>query len=254
MLIDVNTIVSLVPEAEAPTKDIETILLTVFVALGFVAIHFWSHHLYQFIDKSEQIASSFSGGMAIAYVFIHLLPELESSEKVLGSSLHFIVLIGFLLFYSMQSLVWKSNINQKNQHFWLFYIEILFYCLYNGLLVYSLPEQFQQMFLFAVLYLISIGFHLLNNNYTLSKKYPHKFKFWGRYYLIASVVSGFLIYLLANPTKEFISDCIIAMLAGSIMFNVFYEELPSPKTSSVHWFAIGVMAYVILLTGSWVVN
>ena len=223
--------------------------LTSVVLLTFCVIHLWSHKFHPFIYKSELIATSFSGGMAIASVFLQLLPELEKSHQLLGVSVHFICLLGFLLFYGMQRLVFKTK-DANFHHDYIFYIEIAFYCLYNFLLIYAIPESLEQDFSFVFLYLIAMCFHLLHSNYTFLKKYPQKFKSLGRYLVVASVVAGFTIDLLAESTNEFIADFLIAALSGSIMFNVFDEELPSPKNSSLRWFIAGIISYLFLLTGS----
>lgn len=226
--------------------------LTFLVTLLLCAIHLWSKQLYHFVFKSEKIVPSFSGGMAITYVFIHLLRELEEGQKVLGLSIHFIILLGFLLFYGMQRFVWKSKADITSKENLLFYIELAFYCLYNFLIIYSIPEQFDNSLVLTFLCVISVGLHLLHNDHGLAHKYPQKFRNVGRYGLIAALFAGLFTDIFTEPANELVSDFLIAILAGSIIFNVFGEELPSPENASLRWFVAGIALYILLLMGSWV--
>ncbi|MGF1482236.1 MAG: hypothetical protein ACFB4I_22615 [Cyanophyceae cyanobacterium] len=231
------------------TANPEVIGLTLLVAVALSAIHIWAQPLHRLLFREEEMAASFSGGMAITYVFIHLLPELDQGEHLLGTSIYLVVLLGFLIFYGMQSLVWQNNGQRLSQSRLIFAIELGFYSLYNGLLIYAIPEQFKQLFPFTLLYLISISFHILHNDYGLTKKHRSLFSSWGRYCLVSVIFMAFFIDVFTEPANEVVSDFLIAILAGSIMFNVFYEELPSPKSSSFGWFLAGVCVYVCLRAG-----
>ncbi len=249
MFPNLNVIASSVTTSEVSQNYLVTILSTLTITLGFAAIHIWSKPLHKLLYRSEYLAASFSGGMAISYVFMNLLPELETAEELMGHSIHIIVLIGFLIFYSLQSLVWKTNNKQQSQYLFIFGVELFFYCLYNGLLIYTIPERASSLITSNFPYLIAIGFHLLHNNHQLSKKYGELFS-WGRYFLIGTITIAFCLDIVVEQENKLISDLLIAFLAGSIMFNVFYEELPAPKTSRLHWFLAGVTVYILLWSSS----
>ena len=54
-----------------------------------------------------------------------------------------------------------------------------------------------------------------------------------------------------GPTKVIIVGIVVslltAFLAGSILLNVFKEELPSNRHSSFGWFTVGLTSYAVLL-------
>ena len=247
----VTTIASAVEATDSQLKGTETLELTFVVALVFSAIHIWSESLHRFLYKSEEIAASFGGGMAIAYVFMHLLPELEKGNQLLGVGVNFITLIGFLLFYGMQRLAWKSKLQGHSTSNLIFYLKLLFACLYNGLLIYAIPEQFDQSWPFVILYLLAMSLHLIGGDHSLSEEHNHEFKSWGRYLLVAAVIAALVIDIFTDPANELVSDVLTAILAGSLMFNIFKEELPTPENSSFLWFGTGVAFYLVLLAGSW---
>lgn len=89
------------------SESIEIRTLTTLVAISFVAIHDWSHLITKWLYTSEKIAISFGGGMAITYVFLHLLPELDQGATFVGRfPIYIVALFGFLLFYGVQRWIW----------------------------------------------------------------------------------------------------------------------------------------------------
>ena len=252
--IPITTIASTVLAVEETASQMEeaaVIELTLLVRIVFGSIHLFYDRLHRLLYREERIAISFGGGMAIAYIFLHLLPELEKGEQEAGSIIHFIALIGFLAFYGMQRFAWRvsKDKNSKSGDL-LFYIQLGFSCVYNFLLVYSIPELFEGNLIFVFLYIIAMGFHLLHNDYSLGEKHHHKFKSWGRYVLLGTVVAGLAIDIFAEPASELLGDVLTAILAGSLLFNVFQEELPEPEHTSFPWFLAGVVVYSLLLLGS----
>lgn len=252
--ISINTMASTILAVEETANGIErteALELTFLIAIIFGAIHIFYDRLHKLLYKEERIAISFGGGMAIAYTFLHLLPELEKGEEHIGSFAHFIALMGFLLFYGLQRFAWKVSKNEDSKSSnLLLYIELGFSCFYNFLLIYAIPELFEQNLIFVFLYVVAMGFHLLHTDYSLEEKYHHQFKSWGRYILLATVVFALLIDIFIGSANELVADLLVALLAGSLLFNVFQEELPEPEHTSFVWFIAGVGVYSILLLGS----
>lgn len=240
-----------VEETANGVEELEALELTFVVAIAFGAIHLFYERLHHLLYKEERIAISVGGGMAIAYIFLHLLPELEKGEQDIGSSIHFVTLIGFLLFYGMQRFAWRVAKNEASKSGNLvFYIQLAFSSVYNFLLIYSIPELFKNSWIFVFLYVVAMGFHLLHNDYSLGEKYHHQFKSWGRYVLLGALAVGLALDFFTEPAQELVADVLTALLAGSLLFNVFQEELPEPEHTSFTWFVVGVVVYGILLLGS----
>ncbi len=253
-MVILNTIFSTIENSSNSPNNTNILEFTFFITLILSVIHLWSKQIYHFFYKSEKMVASFSGGMAITYVFVHLLSELEKGQEIIGFSIHFVILLGFILFYGMQRFIWKSKGDINNKHSLLFYTELIFYCLYNFLIIYAIPEQFDNSLALTFLYVLSIGFHLLHNDHGLAEKYPQQFYKLGRYGLIAALFAGLFTDIFTEPANELISDFLVAILAGSIIFNIFSEELPSPENASLRWFIAGVAVYVILLASIWAVK
>lgn len=250
-MLPLDVIYATVETGTSHTHSKHILELTYVGVLVFSVIHIWPHYFHGILYKSKRIATSFSGGMATAYVFIHLLGELQEGYELLGMSIHVITLIGFLTFYGLQRLIWRATLDSVSKQGYIFYIELVFYCVYNYLLIYAIPEQFEDNIPLTFLYIISIGFHLLHNDYSLSAKYPRQFRKWGRHALVFSLFMGLFTDIFAEKSSKLLSDALLSFLAGSIIFNVFYEELPAPENASFRWFAAGIGVYGILLIGIW---
>ena len=228
------------------------IFLDSLAVIIFSAIHYWSRALHNYLYKSEKVAISFGGGMAISYVFIHLMGELSEGYEIFGSSIHLATLLGFSLFYGLNRLIARVKIEPVAKEDYIFYVEIIFYCLYNLLIVYAIPKQFHNNFLLTFLYVVSISFHFLHNDYSLAKKHPREFRVFGRYAAIFFLIIGSLARIFLPSPSEFITDFLIAILAGIIISNVFTEELPKPENASFRWFVAGISTYLCLLIGIWI--
>lgn len=252
------SIASIALVAEATTEQVnqtEILELTFVVAIALVAIHIWYKRIHGFLYKSESIATSFGSGLAIAYVFMHLLPELEEGDRALGAPIHFITLIGFLVFYGMQRFASTSKTEETGKHNSLiFYIQLAFYSLYNFLLIYAIPEAIEQSFPLVFIYIMTMGLHLLSSDYSLGKEYAQQFNSWGRYVLVAVIVAALLIDIFIEPANELVADVLIASLAGSLLFKTFHQELSETENSSFLWFFAGVVVYLLLWLVYWLVS
>lgn len=238
------------------TVSIEILELTTLVAIAFIAIHYWARPIHKWLYTSEQIAISFGGGMAITYVFLHLLPELEEGDVSLGRfPIHFVALLGFLLFYGAQRWIWsqtRDNSEELNKR--AFWLQIIFVSAYNFLLIYSIPEQFEQSIPFAFIYILAISLHLLSTDHHLNERYKQLFDHQGRYVLMAAVTCGLVVDLFAEAADRTFSNMLIALLTGFLMFNIFKEEIPEHKDTRFSWFLGGVVVYILLLGGTWLLE
>lgn len=238
--------------------SIATLIVTLIISLALAAIHFWSPQLHRwFYYSNEEKITCFTGGLAIAYVFCTLLPEVEHVEEELGG--HYYVLGGFLLFYALQRLAWSlENQSENEKNLSHFSIEIAYKAIYNFLIIYAVPEEFEVGRGGIFLYIIAMGLHLLNDDYGISKNHGHLFQKWGRYILIGSIAFAFLMDIY-RPLSTIVADILLAALSGALIFNIFKEEVPDVdrvigKDSHFNLFFLGVATYLLLGLGSWLIQ
>lgn len=226
----------------------EALALTFITALAFAVIHLFSGYIHKILHKQETKAISFSGGMAIAYVFMHLIDKLGKADKIIGkTNFSLLCLIGFMIFYGLEYFACKILRDEKSHDDLSLCVELAFAGIYNFLIIYAIPKQFQQYGYIAFLYILAMGLHLLCHDLALTERYGRAFHSWGKYVLVSAVACGFLIDAFSPQSNQYISDGLMAILAGSLLFNIFKEEVPAPKNSSFLWFSGGVLTYTVLL-------
>ncbi|ELS01365.1 hypothetical protein Xen7305DRAFT_00010680 [Xenococcus sp. PCC 7305] len=234
--------------AETHAVESEVLWVLLLVTSLLAVFHLVSHPIYKLFDNVEHIVHSFSGGLAISYVFIHLLPELEEAGAAFGRSIYIITLGGFVVFYGMQSLVLQNTKHDQKLLSRIFMVEIFFAGIYNALIIYTLPGHFHGFFILVLVYVLTMGLHLLSRNYGLHKKHGNHFKVIGSSVLALSLFAGLALNVFLDPEfDELLTDVLTAFLTGFILFNVFVEELPEPRTSTFLWFLAGISSYLILL-------
>ncbi len=205
-----------------------------------VAVHLFAAHIGRRLDTAERAADSCGGGMAVAYVFLHLLPELEKGHEVLGHAVHGIALVGFVGFSAAEHWIHRRR---EGTAVGRFKLRIALQCTYNWLLIYMLPEAVEAGFGYALLLTAALGLHLLSTDYSLHAELPREFQSWGRWVLAAGLVAGYVTDLFYEPVDPYVADVWIALLAGFLLCNVFRDEAPDPRSSHFGWFIAGVVLY-----------
>jgi hypothetical protein len=69
----------------------------------------------------------------------------------------------------------------------------------------------------------------------------------GRIALGAALIVGWMADAVLAPTSTLLVALLTALLGGSILLNVFKEEVPSDRRSSFGWFLAGLVVYATLL-------
>ena len=199
---------------------------------------------------------SSGGGMAISYVFLQLLPEIDKGHYLVGNAIYFVVLIGFVLFYALEYHLplHGSRKTQAGPSRFIFGLHLTITWLYSWLIIYAMPEELETSAPHAFIGVIAIGLHLFYKDYILGRHCTREFNSWGRYILAAAPLAGWGTFVLVDPTSKVVSDILIAVLGGSIIYNVLRDELPDRKQYSFHWFVLGVLVYSCLLLLSTVVG
>ena len=204
----------------------------------------------------EGIMASVGGGVAAAYVFLHLLPELargnEEVAEVLGDPVEataaaelllFVVAFGgFVLLYGLDHAA-----ERRASEAGVFWVHLGTYAAYNAVITYALPTRFAGDVALAVLFVIAMGLHLLLSDRALSKHYRERFRSVGRPVLIAALVVGFLLAWLFAPTRTSVVSGMLALLGGFVLYNVFRDELPGRDRLRFPAFALSAAGYAVVL-------
>ncbi len=235
--------------ATGPVLTEESILnWTLVVAIALTATHVSAPYFRKVIVRHEEMLSSFGGGMAAGYVFLHLMSELDAGHELVGRRIHLFVLAGFVLYYGLE--FWIERKKQQSEDEGTDSLacltQVSFGWVYSWLIIYSFPETLQQEGLRVVPVLAALVLHLQYGDCHLGREFPTAFDRWGRFVLASAPLIGWAgdLYIFAdNPA---VSDLLLALLAGSVIYNLVKHELPEHRKSDFVWFLIGILVFLML--------
>ncbi|MCD1144201.1 ZIP family metal transporter [Kocuria sp. LUK] len=220
----------------------------------------------------ERRMGSFAGGLAVAYVFLHLLPELAAGNEAVGEALSDVVeptpllelaiflvaLTGFTAFYGLERLATAHGDRNGGTpssggsptargRAGVYWLHLGSFMVYNVLITYTMVLRVRTGLLFAVLFTVAMGLHFVLTDRGLAEHYPRRFATSGRALLAAALVAGWVLASVLAPTSTVLVAVLTALLGGSVLLNVFKEEVPTNRSSSFAWFSIGLVLYSALL-------
>ncbi|WP_299166802.1 hypothetical protein [uncultured Arthrobacter sp.] len=231
------------------------------IALVLAGLHLAAPRIRKLPFVPESVTGSFAGGLAVAYVFLHLLPEIAEGNEAIGELLEdtievtplfdlgiFVVaLTGFTVFYGLDRLATSRRTNRRPDSGGVYWVHLGAFAFYNALITYTMALRLETGLLFAVLFTIAMGLHFVLTDRHLEEHYPHRFAASGRVVLAGALLVGWLLSALFAPTSTVVVAILTALLGGSVLLNVFKEELPSNRGSSFPWFLAGMVLYSALL-------
>ena len=248
---------------DALTPDAITIA-SLLAALALVATHLLAH-LLRILDGTPRSRwLSAAGGASVAYVFLHLLPEISHGQRealvevgVLEENLAwFLALFGLVTFYALEQLVRRKRRDPdpglheddapKTGSFWL---HLASFGVYNVITGYLLTHGEDRTRLSLALFTLALALHFLVTDYGLREDTVATWRRLGRWVVSGALVLGWTIGLLTDPPETVVYG-LIAFLGGGIVLNVLKEELPEQRNSRILPFLGGAAGYAALLLAS----
>jgi hypothetical protein len=232
--------------------------LTVFVALTHVfAPAILDSRLLNNPTTRQVSIASFSGGAAVAYVFVHLLPQLADGERAFAnvsvadavpdlfiqSSLFFVALIGLVVFYAFDAKAEELGNGSEI----LYRTHLITVGILSFIFSYTTPERIEIGPDFAILFAIVMSLHFILTDRGLARAHPEHFARSDRWVLTGFLFAGLILAYIAPPPNELFVAIPTAFLGGAILMTVFREELPSVNVTRLGWFAAGVALFTGLL-------
>lgn len=233
------------------------------LAIGFALIHFFSKNMTFLSEKPRSRFLSIAGGISVAYVFVHLLPELHTyqnkiSEEMKESPLGYIdnhillvALFGLVVFYGLERLVKpskrkRSSTEGKKVSAGVFWLHISSFFVYNMVIGYLLIREEYKSIWGMFFFFLAMGVHFVINDHGLRSAHKETYDKRGRLLLTAAILLGWGIGA-AVEVNELMISLLVAFISGGVILNVMKEELPEERESSFRAFTTGVIVYSVLL-------
>ncbi|MFX0203172.1 MAG: hypothetical protein ACFFCW_44270 [Candidatus Hodarchaeota archaeon] len=232
----------------------------------FMAIFLFGGKLHKpaWILHHHRKALSLGAGVSVAYVFIHLLPELEAAREVFiritehrnlpfpEYRVYLSALIGFILFYGLDHMVvWSRKAKEKRPQkeeggspvFWL---HIGGFAVYGWLVSYLMVRNIEEEVVPIGLYAVAMGFHFLLLEHSLRHEHVSLFDRAGRYVLAIAPLTGWIMGILTDLPKPMVIT-LLGFISGAIIMNTLIMELPKEKEGKFWPFLTGGVLYAAIL-------
>lgn len=236
-------------------------LLSLLLVAALAAVHLFSGRM-RFLSASPRSRwLSAAGGVSVAYVFVHLLPDLaeeqETVREAVGEGFSFIeyhvylvAMVGLVAFYGLERAAKLSRRRGRATGdaagpgvFWL---HVGSFGLYNALIGYLLLHREEPGLWSLVLFAFAMGVHFVVNDFGLREDHKGAYDRAGRWVLAAAVLAGWAVGLLSEISEAALA-VLFAFLAGGVVMNVLKEELPEERESRFWAFALGAALYAAVL-------
>lgn len=201
---------------------------------------------------------SVAGGVSVAYVFVHLLPEIARIQDELGETVgalpfverhaYLLALAGLATFYGLELTARRTEeqSSEASTPDLVGWTHFATYALYNAIVGYLLIERAEESMSTLVLFAFAMGVHFIVNDQGLREHHGEPYDRAGRWIVAVGVLVGWGVSLVVE-LEEAALGLPLAFLAGSVILNVLKEELPEERRSHFWAFAAGAIAYTGVL-------
>jgi hypothetical protein len=239
------------------TLDYHHIIALGLCTLTLAICHYLSPYLKRVPGLDPKRITSFAGGVAVGYVFLHMLPEIVESHHKIHALLSahgamspfkdlavfVIALLGFELFYVLDRLTYNGQTTNQNAAYRL---NLGMYFIYNFIITYTLILRVASGLFYAVLFTAAMGLHFVLSDNHFMRYYPNLFGRRTHIFLVAGLLCGFVASLLL-PVNIYAAAMLTAFLSGAVLYNAFSEEIALERQSSIGFFFLGTGVMAVLL-------
>ena len=232
-------------------------------ALGLALLHLYAARVRRLEMIPRSLWLSMASGVSVAYVFVHLLPELAAGQVEVHSAVggavgwlehhvYLMAMVGLSAFYGLERLAVRSRqaaearTEASRPSTGVFWLHIGAFAIYNGLVGYLLVHREASGWQGLALFAVAMGLHFVVNDYGLSDHHQDLYRRRGRWLLASAILVGLGLGWITS-VSELAVAMLFAFLAGGVIMNVLKEELPEQRQSRFWAFAVGAAAYTALL-------
>ncbi|WP_227260308.1 hypothetical protein [Salarchaeum japonicum] len=246
--------------APSPTPVVE--LAAVGIAFALAAVHLFGRRLRVLDHLPRSRWLSVSGGVSVAYVFVHVLPEISRAARHVGDEplgigflerhVYLVALAGFLAYYGVEraakrhatdSLDPAQESEEGERVFWM---HVVAFALYNVLVGYLLLHREEPGLTSLLLFGVAMALHFLVNDWGLRNHHGDTYHDYGRWVLAAAILLGLAVGFVVPLDRQALA-VLFAFLSGGVILNVIKEEVPAERESRFSAFALGAIAYTVVL-------
>jgi len=238
----------------------QELFVTGAAALLFATIFLAGRRIHPFrtLIGDRRILISFGAGMAVAYVFVHVMPELHDARRAFvtsvsvllryeGMVIYFVALTGFLVFYGLDHL--RKRLRDpaaEGPTGQAFVIHIGGFAAYVWLTSYLLVHNLTDTTTSIALFTVAIAVHFIGLDHTLRDEHGAAYEKTGRFVLAAMALLGWATGVLVDLPRMVLAP-LLAFISGGVIVNSLIMELPSERDGRFLPFMFGGVVYALIL-------
>ncbi len=246
------------------------VLVAFFSSLVFALVHLFSNRIYRYSERHRSKMLSLFGGITVAYVFLDLLPRLETTrvhlERLFGAIPAFLntlaipgfAFAGFLVFFILEHFALKTYRAEHSKNgkpgrstiyaFAIHFVTIVFLSLVIG---YILRFEAQTGAFQLLLYTAALSLHFVILDHTMESHYKRLYVRFGRYFASLMPIIGWGLSVFF-PESHSVGYLLLAVILGVILFNSIKDTVPKGGGKDPVLFVAGALLYsALLLTAAW---
>ena len=234
-------------------------------ALLFAAIFLFGGRVaFRSGHKGYRRFLSFAAGIAVAYVFVDVMPALGRMRDMVMQqpggfqrllpeySVYLWALAGFLLFYCLEALVAVAPCDAEHHAGgpvatppWLAWLHIGGFALYAWMVSYIMVWKLHEPLALCI-YAVAMGMHLFPVACHLGHHYPEVYNRRGAPVLALASVLGWITGMALDIPEPILVN-LVAVVAGGVIVNSAIAELPKEGERRPWAFLTGALVYATLL-------
>lgn len=148
---------------------------------------------------------SFAAGISVAYVFVHILPELDELQEyfiaasgrrvpdfILHIKTYMWALLGLVVFYGLQLAASRNSSKDDGAHREMFLVHIALYALYSAIIGLMIIDAHISGLTSLILISIALAMHFFVIDHSLRREYRQMYDSIGRWILSIAVLCGWV--------------------------------------------------------------
>jgi zinc transporter ZupT len=229
-------------------------VVTLAAALLLAVVQMLPRHLERLHREGRSHWLSVGGGVAVAFVFLELIPQLaEAREEVVDvlevvpvvADVHHLAFAGLLVFYGVEVLVRRTHEHQRGDGTWIDQLAIGLFAVYYVLIGKLLWDQIGDGLATLAIYTAVMGLHFLVVDFGLRARHRDAYIHTGRWVLAVAVLVGWGLGG-TEALPAWLEGMMLSVMAGALALVALKEELPAERRH-FGWFASGVIVCAALL-------
>lgn len=231
-------------------------LASLVAVVALAAVHLastWLRHL-RFSPRSRLLSAA--GGMAVAFVFVQLLPSVAHAQRAVadeggagwppvGELLFLAMLLGLLAAFAVERSVRMGMATRPELRRRLLWLGVGSSALLEVTIGYLLVVEARAPLPLA-LFTLAMALRALITDRGLYETHRDDFDRSGRPVLLLAAPTGWLLGV-GVDLPDYAIGAVRAVLAGGVVLHVLTEELPEDRESDYLAFVVGALAYAALL-------